>query len=125
MARVCQRCNHPNLSEAKFCLQCGAMLEVEVENAGDPLVGHLVGVGIVLAEHLDVPAERYCRERVLGFAAPHAPQDRAETDAEALDFHAAPLRHSEVPQLVDENHEAEPDGHVQNVQDLLNRPPRS
>lgn len=42
MARVCQRCNHSNLTEAKFCLQCGAMLEQEVENAGDPLVGKIL-----------------------------------------------------------------------------------
>ena len=42
MSRVCQRCNHANTSEAKFCLQCGAMLEVEVVDAGDPLIGKIL-----------------------------------------------------------------------------------
>jgi len=42
MARVCQRCNHQNLSEAKFCLQCGAMLEVDVVDAADPLIGKIL-----------------------------------------------------------------------------------
>ena len=42
MTRVCQRCQHQNTPEAKFCLQCGAMLEVEVENAADPLIGKIL-----------------------------------------------------------------------------------
>jgi tRNA A-37 threonylcarbamoyl transferase component Bud32 len=42
MARVCQRCNHSNLTEAKFCLQCGAMLEADAEDGGDPLIGKIL-----------------------------------------------------------------------------------
>ncbi len=41
MARTCKRCNHANTDEAKFCLQCGAMLEVESADGGDPLVGKI------------------------------------------------------------------------------------
>jgi len=42
MARACQRCSYSNQDEAKFCLQCGAMLEVEVVDAGDPLIGKIL-----------------------------------------------------------------------------------
>ena len=42
MARVCQRCDYENAEEAKFCLQCGAMLEVEAEDGGDPLIGKIL-----------------------------------------------------------------------------------
>mgnify|MGYP001385436252 FL=1 len=43
MARHCQRCSHANEDHAKFCLSCGAMLEVEDESGGaDPLVGKVL-----------------------------------------------------------------------------------
>ncbi|MCB9617300.1 MAG: protein kinase [Sandaracinus sp.] len=42
MARECQRCSYSNQDEAKFCLQCGAMLEVEVADASDPLIGKIL-----------------------------------------------------------------------------------
>jgi serine/threonine-protein kinase len=42
MSRKCQRCSHQNTPEAKFCLQCGAMLEMEAADASDPLVGKIL-----------------------------------------------------------------------------------
>ncbi len=42
MARICQRCQHPNEDHAKFCLSCGAMLEVEVADQADPLIGKVI-----------------------------------------------------------------------------------
>jgi len=42
MARICQRCQHPNEDHAKFCLSCGAMLEVEVADQADPMVGKVI-----------------------------------------------------------------------------------
>ena len=43
MARVCQRCSHHNEDHAKFCLSCGAMLEVQDEvGGGDPLIGKVL-----------------------------------------------------------------------------------
>jgi serine/threonine-protein kinase len=42
MARVCQRCNHANGDEARFCLQCGNMLEVESADSSDPLIGRVL-----------------------------------------------------------------------------------
>ncbi|MBC7173211.1 MAG: zinc-ribbon domain-containing protein, partial [Polyangiaceae bacterium] len=42
MSRVCKRCEHKNSEDAKFCLNCGAMLEVEAEDGGDPLIGKIL-----------------------------------------------------------------------------------
>jgi serine/threonine-protein kinase len=42
MSRVCKRCEHVNSDDAKFCLNCGAMLEVEAEAGADPLVGKIL-----------------------------------------------------------------------------------
>jgi serine/threonine-protein kinase len=42
MARICQRCQHPNEDHAKFCLSCGAMLEVEAADQADPMVGKVI-----------------------------------------------------------------------------------
>ncbi|MEM9072223.1 MAG: serine/threonine-protein kinase [Myxococcota bacterium] len=42
MARSCQRCGYDNTDEARFCLQCGAMLEVEVAQNSDPLLGKIL-----------------------------------------------------------------------------------
>ena len=43
MARTCQRCSHANEDHAKFCLSCGAMLEVEDESGGtDPWIGKVL-----------------------------------------------------------------------------------
>ena len=42
MASVCQRCNHQNADEARFCLQCGNLLEVEVADESDPLIGKVL-----------------------------------------------------------------------------------
>ena len=44
MARICQRCQHPNEDHAKFCLSCGAMLEVEVADQADPLIGKVIRI---------------------------------------------------------------------------------
>ncbi len=42
MARICQRCSHHNEDHAKFCLSCGAMLEVEAASNEDPLIGKVL-----------------------------------------------------------------------------------
>src|SRR5687767_10073768 len=42
MSQACPRCSKPIADGAKFCLNCGAMLEVQVEGAGDPLVGKVL-----------------------------------------------------------------------------------
>ncbi|HEY8429537.1 MAG TPA: protein kinase, partial [Sandaracinaceae bacterium] len=42
MARICQRCSHHNEDHAKFCLSCGAMLEVEAGSNDDPLLGKVL-----------------------------------------------------------------------------------
>ncbi len=42
MARICQRCSHHNEDHAKFCLSCGAMLEVEAASNEDPLLGKVL-----------------------------------------------------------------------------------
>ncbi|MDQ3035183.1 MAG: protein kinase, partial [Myxococcota bacterium] len=42
MARICQRCQHHNEDHAKFCLSCGAMLEVDVQDNADPLIGKVL-----------------------------------------------------------------------------------
>ncbi|MEM9193961.1 MAG: protein kinase [Myxococcota bacterium] len=41
MARICQRCNYSNTDDARFCLQCGAMMEQEAPEGSDPLVGQI------------------------------------------------------------------------------------
>lgn len=42
MARICQRCNHQNEDHAKFCLSCGAMLELPTGPADDPWIGRVL-----------------------------------------------------------------------------------
>jgi serine/threonine-protein kinase len=42
MARICQRCSHHNEDHAKFCLSCGAMLEVAAAAHQDPLLGKVL-----------------------------------------------------------------------------------
>jgi serine/threonine-protein kinase len=42
MAIACQRCNYQNTDDARFCLQCGAMVEQETQNAADPLIGKIL-----------------------------------------------------------------------------------
>lgn len=42
MAALCTRCGKPLTEQAKFCLHCGAMIEVAVDGEVDPLVGKIV-----------------------------------------------------------------------------------
>jgi len=43
MSRPCQRCGHLNEGHAKFCLSCGAMLEIAAEGSdADPLLGKVI-----------------------------------------------------------------------------------
>ena len=42
MSSPCERCGHQNADEARFCLKCGAMVEQEVVDAADPLIGKIL-----------------------------------------------------------------------------------
>jgi serine/threonine protein kinase len=42
MAATCHRCSATLTPGARFCLQCGAMVEVQVEESGDPLLGKII-----------------------------------------------------------------------------------
>ncbi len=43
MARACQRCGHDNQLEAKFCLSCGAMLDLaDTSPQQDPFIGKVL-----------------------------------------------------------------------------------
>ncbi|MFW6197842.1 MAG: serine/threonine-protein kinase, partial [Myxococcota bacterium] len=43
MPLVCQRCQHENAEEARFCLQCGTMLEARTARApADPFIGKVL-----------------------------------------------------------------------------------
>ena len=44
MAVSCKRCGHDNTDEARFCLQCGAMLEQQATgpDSGDPMIGRIL-----------------------------------------------------------------------------------
>jgi serine/threonine-protein kinase len=42
MAKKCPRCSYENTAEARFCLQCGAMMEQEAAKGQDPLVGRIL-----------------------------------------------------------------------------------
>ncbi len=42
MSLQCSRCQHENEDGARFCLQCGNMLEQPAEAGGDPLVGRII-----------------------------------------------------------------------------------
>ena len=42
MAGLCPRCEYQNVADAKFCHQCGAMLEQEAATDGDPLIGRIL-----------------------------------------------------------------------------------
>jgi len=43
MALTCERCQHENSDEARFCLQCGAMLEGQADaEGGDNMVGRIL-----------------------------------------------------------------------------------
>ncbi len=64
---------------------------------------------LVVAHHLHVAAHGDEGETVLGLLAPVAPQHRAEADGEALHAHAAQPRHHEMPQLVDDDEDADHD----------------
>ena len=85
---------------------------------GDLLARQLAGIHVVLAQHLDVAAERNGRERVFRLAVFAAPEDRAETDAEALDEDVAPLGDGKMPQLVEENDQPDADQHGQDASRL-------
>jgi hypothetical protein len=67
------------------------------------------GIGVILAEHLHVAAEREGRDAVIGAAAREPEEPRAEAEREDLDLHARPLGDEEVPQLVDEDQDADPE----------------
>ena len=69
-----------------------------------------------LAQHLDEPAQRDRRQDVFRLAPAEAEERRAEADRELLDLHAVPLGQQEVAQLVDEDHEAQAHGDLQDVQ---------
>ena len=64
---------------------------------------------VLLAEHLDVAAERHGRERVLGLAALAREHDRPEADREAQHLHPDALGDREVSELVHEDEDAERD----------------
>ena len=61
----------------------------------------------LLDETLDKPAQGNPADGVLGAAARHGDDDRAEADGKALDSHAGPLGHKEVPQFVNEDGKSE------------------
>ncbi len=42
MASPCPRCEYQNVDDAKFCHQCGAMLEQEAVTGADPLIGRIL-----------------------------------------------------------------------------------
>lgn len=42
MAATCHRCSATLTPGARFCLQCGAMVEVQVEESTDPLLGKII-----------------------------------------------------------------------------------
>jgi serine/threonine protein kinase len=42
MAKACSRCNYQNTEDARFCLQCGAMVEQDTQDAADPLIGKIL-----------------------------------------------------------------------------------
>ena len=68
---------------------------------------------VLLAEHLDISAQRQDADAVERFAAAEAQQADAadvEADHELLAFHAAQLGHDEMAQLMDENDEAQSHG---------------
>jgi hypothetical protein len=88
---------------------------------GDFFVGHLARVGVVLSEHLHVPTEGNRRQRVFGLAPRNFPEHRAEADAEALDLDAAPLGDNEMSQLVNEDHEPQPQRDQQDAGDVGQR----
>src|SRR5262249_11869877 len=64
---------------------------------------------ILLAHHLHVDAHRDGREAVFGLGAAPAPPHRPEPDLEAIDTHARPAGGEEVPDLADQDEDAEHD----------------
>ncbi|MFT5354905.1 MAG: serine/threonine protein kinase, partial [Polyangiales bacterium] len=40
--RACERCQFENTAQARFCLQCGAMVETVGEENADPLIGRVL-----------------------------------------------------------------------------------
>ena len=62
---------------------------------------------LVVAHHLDVPAERDQGQAVLRLLPPVAKEDGAEADREALNPHARHPRHDEVTELVHQNENAQ------------------
>ena len=63
MARICQRCQHSNEDHAKFCLSCGGMLEVEVADSADPLLGKVIA--------RDAESYQYLHESIRRFPPQH------------------------------------------------------
>ena len=84
----------------------------------DLLARQLAGIHVILAQHLDVAAERNGREGVFRLAVLAAPENRTEADAEPLDKHIAPLGDGEVSQLVKENDQPDADQHGQDAPGL-------
>ena len=41
-SRACERCQFENTTQARFCLQCGAMLETTAAEQSDPLIGRVL-----------------------------------------------------------------------------------
>ncbi len=72
-------------------------LDVAFDRCGARLLGDLV------AEHPDVTTERSRANRIFGFAAANAPYSRRIADGETDHTDAEPLRHREVPGLVNQN----------------------
>ena len=72
------------------------------------LVGR-AGAGVFrgFACHLDVAAERNRADAIFGVAAPEREKLRAEPQREREDTHADAPRHDEMPELVNENQDAE------------------
>ena len=71
---------------------------------------------VVLAEHLHIAAQRQNADAVFGFTPLHLGQLQAsdvEADVKLLALHTAGLGHQKVAQLVHEDHEAQPRGHLQ------------
>ena len=64
-------------------------------------------LGVVAGRHADVAAERQPREDVLRFTPAPAEDRRTETDGKPRRVNAESLGRDEVPELVNEDHEAE------------------
>ncbi len=63
----------------------------------------------IVARHLHVAAQRQRADAVVGVAALHAPQARAETDGKNLHAHAKGFGDDEMSPLMDQDHDAQND----------------